>query len=163
MRAYLKRRRHAQPTIALRDRAKQRARRSGAAFSLRTEAIPIPASCPALGIPIVVGETRSKNSPSLDRINPTGGYVEGNVRVLSDHANRLKSNLTQRQLEERARNGAIAYRDEYQKLAAYAEREALLAEVRLKAAQNGKMGAEWTKIADFLERRFREWTIRNAH
>ena len=34
------------------------------------------------------------NSPSLDRIRPQLGYVAGNVRVISNRANHLKSNGT---------------------------------------------------------------------
>ena len=37
-------------------------------------------------------------SPSVDRIDPTKGYVRGNVRVISYLANRMKSNATVDQL-----------------------------------------------------------------
>ena len=34
------------------------------------------------------------NSPNLDRIFPKKGYVPGNVRVISQRANRIKSDAT---------------------------------------------------------------------
>ena len=155
MRGYLRRLRRERPVKALWDRARERARRLGLSFTIKTEDLSIPKQCPALGIAIIVGESRSNSSPSLDRIVPSGGYVEGNVRVISDRANRLKSNLAQSQLEERSRAAKEpSRREEYRRLAAYTEREALLAEVRQKAAQGGKMGEEWEKIASWLDRRF---------
>jgi hypothetical protein len=39
------------------------------------------------------------NSPSIDQIVPGGGYVPGNVRIISWKANRLKSNATIDDLE----------------------------------------------------------------
>jgi hypothetical protein len=155
MRLYLRTARKKNPVHALWSRAKERARRLELTFDLKIEKLTIPERCPALGITLVVGEARSKNSPSLDRIIPTGGYVEGNVRVLSDQANRLKSNLNQAQLRERSVQASQSVRrEDYRKLAAYAEREALLNEVRNKAAQGGRAGDEWSKIAAWLERRF---------
>jgi hypothetical protein len=38
------------------------------------------------------------NSPSLDRIVPEKGYVAGNIRVISQRANRIKSNATVEEL-----------------------------------------------------------------
>ncbi len=154
MRGYLRRRRVEAPAQAIWERAKRRARRLGLKFSLTRDAIIIPRSCPALGIPIVVGGARSINSPSLDRILPAEGYVPGNVRVVSDHANRIKGDRTGRQLEERAHFGTLELREDYAKVAAYVDREALLAEVRAKATVGGPVGAEWAKIARFLDRAF---------
>ena len=57
--------------------------------------IVIPTHCPVLGIPLEVGTRRAKdNSPSLDRVNPSKGYVRGNVEVISWRANRLKSDAS---------------------------------------------------------------------
>lgn len=42
------------------------------------------------------------NSPSLDRLVPSIGYVRGNVAVVSWKANRAKNNLTARELRHLA-------------------------------------------------------------
>lgn len=57
--------------------------------------------CPVLGIRLnydrYVAEKKSgplPDSPSFDRVDPTKGYVKGNVIVVSLQANRIKSNAT---------------------------------------------------------------------
>ena len=76
--------------------AKERARKRGIPFALDLEDVVIPDVCPALGIPLVVnGEgAPGDDSPSLDRIIPSKGYVKGNVQVISQKANRIKSDAT---------------------------------------------------------------------
>ncbi len=57
----------------------------------------IPTHCPILGIPIFQmtgNKGGGANSPSLDRIEPELGYVPGNTIVISNRANRLKSDAT---------------------------------------------------------------------
>lgn len=73
--------------------AKRRALERGHAFDLSLEDIIIPDTCPVLGIPISRHETsrNSHNSPSLDRIDNSKGYVKGNVCVISYLANMIKS------------------------------------------------------------------------
>ncbi len=39
------------------------------------------------------------NSPSFDRIIPTRGYTKGNVIIISNRANRIKSDATVEELE----------------------------------------------------------------
>lgn len=81
--------------------AKYRSKQTGLAFDLRPEDIVIPRICPVLGIPIRVSSIPHKQcdgSPSLDRREPSKGYVKGNVIVISWLANRLKSNATPTQL-----------------------------------------------------------------
>lgn len=57
--------------------------------------VQIPVICPVLGIPIYRNDSgRSGNSPSLDRIVPKLGYIKTNISVISDRANRLKSDGT---------------------------------------------------------------------
>jgi hypothetical protein len=57
--------------------------------------IVIPTYCPALGIKLkaAVGVKSNRDlSPSLDRIDPSKGYVPGNVQVISYLANKIKQN-----------------------------------------------------------------------
>lgn len=160
MRSYLRKRRLSAPAGALWDRARQRARRSGALFALPREGLDIPESCPVLGIKLVVGGPRSPNSPSLDRIDPAKGYVPTNVRVVSDQANRLKGDRGLEEIRALAARGSCRLRQDYQKVASYLEREALLAEVRLRAEAGGKPGREWLEVANFLEHAFRRYKPR---
>lgn len=76
---------------------KSRAKKKGLDFNLSKEDIFIPEYCPILNIKldIQVGGNNDKNSPpSLDRIDPSRGYVKGNVRVISWRANNLLSDGT---------------------------------------------------------------------
>lgn len=77
---------------------KCRCRRDGVAFSLTAEdllaAIPADHLCPALGIPIIFGGRLTRNSPSVDRIIPTLGYIKGNIAVISHRANAMKQDAS---------------------------------------------------------------------
>lgn len=82
------------------ERARSRAKRKGMECSITVEDIKIPATCPALGIPLVRGSGRmTDNSPALDRIDPSRGYVKGNVQVISNRANRIKTDATPAEVE----------------------------------------------------------------
>lgn len=87
-------RRHKNPAGTLLLGAKHRARRLGVAFNLEAADICIPSICPVLGIPLVCTPRRTDNTPSLDRKDPSGGYVRGNVFVVSWRANKVKTNAT---------------------------------------------------------------------
>lgn len=154
MRAYYKNQRRLRPTKEIWERARKRARRLGVRFSIPPGHIVIPPACPVLGIPLITGGPRSPQSPSLDRIRPAQGYVLGNVRVLSDLANRLKGDLDLAGLQARVELARGDRRDQYARIIEYVRREELLAEVRAKAALGGPMGKEWDKIARFLEKAF---------
>jgi len=78
-----------------------RAKKNGMEFSLAKEDITIPETCPVLGIPLYKMKGRAgSNSPSLDRIRSSEGYVPNNVRVISYRANFLKNNATVEELEK---------------------------------------------------------------
>lgn len=82
---------------------KARAIAKGIEFSITFEEIEFPELCPVLGVQLdyTVGKggVCNDNSPSFDRVSPTMGYVSGNVIVVSNLANRIKSNATVDQLE----------------------------------------------------------------
>ena len=65
----------------------------------------MPKKCPVLGIDLKYSEITSKkyqtdNSPSLDRINPKKGYTKDNVIIMSNLANRIKTDATTDQIEK---------------------------------------------------------------
>jgi len=81
--------------------AKRRAKTKGFTFNLTLDDIPeIPEYCVVLGIKIEPNPDKVvwNNSPSLDRIDSSLGYVKGNVRIISHRANSLKSNATVEEL-----------------------------------------------------------------
>jgi hypothetical protein len=61
--------------------------------------------CPVFGTPLEWSALRGKgnkavpSSPSLDRIDPTKGYVKGNVWIISYKANVIKNNATHEELK----------------------------------------------------------------
>lgn len=72
-------------------------------FELAFNDIAWPAQCPVLGIELdyrrgVKGGRASPHSPSFDRIDPALGYVSGNVIIVSNRANTIKSNAAPREL-----------------------------------------------------------------
>ena len=79
------------------NRAKQRAKSRGIPFNIEMSDITIPEVCPVLGILLVVGDTEA--APSIDRVIPALGYVKGNVNIISNRANRIKSDATKEELE----------------------------------------------------------------
>ena len=59
------------------------------------EDVKIPEKCPVLGILLVFSlNKRTNNTPSIDRIDSSKGYIKGNVIVVSWRANMLKNNGT---------------------------------------------------------------------
>lgn len=89
------------PEWKMHQRAKQRARQKGLEFNISVEDIIIPDRCPVLGIEINMNSGKSgayRNSPSLDRIDNSKGYVKGNIQVLSQLANAMKAHATEEEL-----------------------------------------------------------------
>ena len=77
--------------------AKHRAKRQKIPFAITPYDIRIPEVCPIFGTPISVnarGKGPSNNSPSLDKLDPKLGYTPQNIWIISNRANRLKSNLS---------------------------------------------------------------------
>jgi len=74
--------------------AKGRANREGTNWTIEFEDIEWPENCPILGMKLTYSHYSGKiqpNSPSFDRIDPTGSYTKGNVRIISHLANTMKS------------------------------------------------------------------------
>lgn len=76
--------------------ARARAKRKGVPFEISVDDIFVPEFCPVLGIKLEQGRGKGRrdHSPTLDRIEPSLGYVRGNIAVISGRANTLKSNGT---------------------------------------------------------------------
>ena len=92
---------------AMWSRAKYRAAHKGREFTITKEDIVIPERCPLLGIPLVCHRGKGSqqgNSPSLDRKDPTKGYIKGNVWVISNRANTLKNDATLTELKTLVEN-----------------------------------------------------------
>lgn len=81
--------------------AKTRAKRRGLAFDIELSDIEIPEFCPVFPHIALKPYTGKRvhwqdhpDSPTIDRIDSSKGYVKGNVRVISWRANTLKGDAT---------------------------------------------------------------------
>lgn len=83
-------------------RAEQRAKKNGLVFDLTVDDIVIPEFCPILGVPLEIGEGKGPKpfSPSLDKIDPSKGYVKDNIIIISMRANQIKSNASLLEIEK---------------------------------------------------------------
>jgi len=89
------------PNRTLFTRTKIRATRNGMDFNLTPEDVVIPTVCPVLGIELRHNYGKNgptDNSPTVDRIDNSKGYVKGNVIIVSFRANRLKSDAAVEEL-----------------------------------------------------------------
>ena len=72
--------------------ATNRSKENKLEFNIEKSDIEIPLVCPVLNIPIKIDNKKlSLDSPTLDRIDNTKGYVKGNICVISWKANKIKS------------------------------------------------------------------------
>lgn len=81
--------------------AAARAKREGLPFSITEEDIVIPTHCPYLGIELCITAargTKRNNVISLDKIIPSLGYIKGNIEVMSQQANTMKSDASKEEL-----------------------------------------------------------------
>jgi hypothetical protein len=98
-----KRKRLCQKSIKLQlyRAAQARAKKQNVPFSITVDDIIIPELCPVLNIPLYPSSSQATdNSPSLDKIVPELGYVPHNIAVISQRANRLKSNASCEELKK---------------------------------------------------------------
>jgi hypothetical protein len=100
--AMAKQRELASVEMTILRRTRERAKRSGIEFNLTIDDVKVPTVCPVLGILIARSSLPRRggtdNSPSVDRIDSSKGYVKGNVHVISNRANRIKNNATPQEL-----------------------------------------------------------------
>jgi hypothetical protein len=92
---YAAKRRAADPRGCLWRSARWRAKKAGIPFDIEVSDIVIPEVCPVLGVPMRRNNSGNRvtnpESPTLDRLIPSRGYVKGNIAVISHRANAIKS------------------------------------------------------------------------
>jgi len=73
--------------------ARTRAAVKGIPFDLDYRKLIVPEFCPVLSIPLAFGTNNKTEpgSPSIDRLVPELGYIQGNVTIISAKANTIKS------------------------------------------------------------------------
>lgn len=77
--------------------ARKRAKERNLEINIEESDIVIPTHCPYLKIPLVASRPRGssrRDVASLDRIDPTKGYIKGNIEVISHLANTMKNDAT---------------------------------------------------------------------
>ena len=86
--------------------SRRRAKEKGWEFNIDESDIIIPTHCPILGIELISGGMGAQtfNSPSLDRIDSSKGYIKGNVRVISLRANMMKNDANLQEIQEFCKN-----------------------------------------------------------
>ena len=82
--------------------ARKTGREQNVPVTITVADIVIPPACLVCGVPLATGTGSgpAKASPSLDRYEPTRGYVPGNIMVICADCNRRKQNHTGEQLVE---------------------------------------------------------------
>lgn len=89
---------HKQDLRKILSRLKQSAKKRGILFNLTLsdiEEIGIPITCPVLGVQLYFNRGEQQdNSISFDRIDSNKGYTKDNIVIVSNRANRLKSDAT---------------------------------------------------------------------
>jgi hypothetical protein len=75
--------------------AKSRAKKRNIDFNITQDDLFLPKYCPILNIKIDYDARKAYgNSPSIDRIDNSKGYIKGNVIIMSRLANAMKSSAT---------------------------------------------------------------------
>lgn len=88
-------RKEERPEVHMYRKLRDRVRKTGLDFDLIQEDIIIPSHCPVLGLPLVMAKGKHRdNSPSIDRIDNSKGYVRGNIIIVSWRVNRIKCDAT---------------------------------------------------------------------
>jgi len=79
-------------------RAKSRAKKRNLEFDLEISDISIPKVCPVFKIPF--DKNSNDYTYSIDRVDPNKGYVKGNIMIICNKANRIKSDASAKELEQ---------------------------------------------------------------
>lgn len=80
--------------------ARARAKQKGIDFDIEEADVIWNTHCPILGIKLSFRQRGKRESAaSLDRVDCKYGYVKGNVQIISNRANRIKSDATVEELE----------------------------------------------------------------
>lgn len=88
------------PVWRMYKEARSRAKKNNLKFDIELSDIIIPKYCEVLGIKLICGLNKAcSNSPSLDRIDNTKGYIKENIKVISLKANRMKNNASIEEVE----------------------------------------------------------------
>lgn len=82
---------------------KHRAIKKNFEFNITVADLDWPTHCPILEVPLTWDGDRW-DSPSIDRVDSSKGYVKGNVRIISTLANAMKAHATNEQLATFAKN-----------------------------------------------------------
>lgn len=78
---------------------RRRAKKIGVDFDLDVDDIMSPDVCPVFGFTLERGVKKLQpNSPSVDRLVPSSGYIKGNTQVISQKANMMKQDATPEEL-----------------------------------------------------------------
>lgn len=83
--------------------AKARAKEKNLEFDIEISDIIIPEHCPVYGIKLykAVGQGRPlANSPTIDRLDNTKGYIKNNINVISYRANTLKKDASAEEIRK---------------------------------------------------------------
>ena len=95
------------PFPQMRSNAKIRSKQDGRIFDVSTEYLksifPKDSRCPVLGVKFDMSYKKGgvrKYSPTVDKIIPEKGYVEGNLIIVSHIVNRLKSDANYEEMEK---------------------------------------------------------------
>lgn len=71
-----------------------RAKKKGLDFNIEIEDLILPVDCPVLNIKLDFFGKDIGAYPSFDRIDNSKGYIKGNVRIISNRANRYKCDMS---------------------------------------------------------------------
>lgn len=91
-------------TVGVVGGARCRSRDAGAPFDLTNEYVRsiVPEKCPVFDVPLTFLKGDMYGA-SIDKLIPSGGYVKGNVAVISRRANMIKSDASAEEVEAVAR------------------------------------------------------------